>query len=442
VCAVLLFAPSALADDDWLPHPAGATWTYQWSDTAYSPAPTTENVSVDSQSGTNFKLAWRVDGEESTCDSNDATITGTVSFNDADNGIVPTDWCSNAPPPAIPILCAQATSCGNSIASTYYTVIWGALNTPVLAEPLEQGLTWDSSGGTAGDVTAVSTYLGQQKVTVPAFSAPVLAAEVRTQITQAGALGDPYGSGTRTTWWVYGVGPVKTVFDHSGSPGAVTTAVLQSTNQTAQTPPTDLDYFPLAKGLSRTYRWTNTKHLTKPETEKFTIDAILNDTVRFTVANVSGPIKVQGDYVFSKRLDGVTNLAGETSSATLLKFPPLGPRGSPASSRNHFVTPFDLMNFGIGTIMPAYPAAGDHWSETGHDYTTFGVKGTSTVIGIQDVTVPAGTFKALVIRSTLEQNGYPYGSGTRTSWFVAGKGLVKLVFDHDDHSVSTVVLVK
>jgi hypothetical protein len=46
------------------------------------------------------------------------------------------------------------------------------------------------------------------------------------------------------------------------------------------------------------------------------------------------------------------------------------------------------------------------------------------------------------VRSSLVQPGFPYGSGTRTCWFAPGKGLVKLVFAHGDHSTSTVVLVK
>jgi hypothetical protein len=58
------------------------------------------------------------------------------------------------------------------------------------------------------------------------------------------------------------------------------------------------------------------------------------------------------------------------------------------------------------------------------------------------VTVPAGTFQALVVTSTLEQPGFPFGSGTRTMWFVDGKGLVKLVFRHGDRSVSTVELLR
>ena len=56
--------------------------------------------------------------------------------------------------------------------------------------------------------------------------------------------------------------------------------------------------------------------------------------------------------------------------------------------------------------------------------------------------VPAGTFQALVVRSTLKQTGFPFGSGTRTSWFAPNRGLVKLCFQHGDGSVSTVELVK
>jgi hypothetical protein len=58
------------------------------------------------------------------------------------------------------------------------------------------------------------------------------------------------------------------------------------------------------------------------------------------------------------------------------------------------------------------------------------------------VHVPAGTFQALEIKSVLSQPGHRFGSGTRYSWFAPQRGLVKLVFDHADHSVSTIVLIK
>jgi hypothetical protein len=69
----------------------------------------------------------------------------------------------------------------------------------------------------------------------------------------------------------------------------------------------------------------------------------------------------------------------------------------------------------------------------------YGVTGTSTVMGVEPVSVPAGTYRALVIRTTLDEPGFPYGSGVRTSWFAPGKGLVKLVFKHADGSTSQVV---
>ena len=102
------------------------------------------------------------------------------------------------------------------------------------------------------------------------------------------------------------------------------------------------------------------------------------------------------------------------------------------------------MNFGLNPILTAYPGAGQSWgtSRSSSEYITYGVTGTSRILGPQTVRVPAGTFKAIAVRSTIRQPGFPYGSGTRTCWFAAGKGLVKLVFDHADGSVSTVVLLR
>ena len=385
--AALALAPVASAADNWLPHPADATWTYQWTDTTYSDAPTTEKVTVKSSKGAAFTLAWTTDG----VDNPDGAVStaGTVAFQESNNGIVNTDWSSTPPPSGWPVLCASASSCGNALSSTYYNVIWGSRN-PVLQEPLVQGLTWSSTGGAGNDVASTSSYLGQAPVTVPAFPQPVQAARVRTTISQAGALGDPYGSGTRTIWWVYGVGPVK------------------------------------------------------PEVQQVKVDAVVNGSARFTVKDVSGPIKVAGSYGFSKRLDGVTNLWGNTQSATQLKFPPLGPSFAAPANRRHLVTPLDLLTFGFNPVLPAYPAAGDTWSaeQPSRDYTTYGVTGGAKVLGVQTVKVPAGTFHALAVVSTLTENKFPYGSGTREAWFAPGKGLVKLVWKHADGSVSTVELLK
>jgi hypothetical protein len=432
---------SALAGD-WLPHPADATWTYQWTDSVYNTTPTKEKVTVKESKGPSFTLAWTT--QELGNPAAAPTSIGTVSFQDTNSGLINTNWGSNAPPEGFPILCATVSQCGNSLASTFYNVIWGE-RVPTLAEPLLKGLSWSSTGGTGNDVGSSNQYIGTETLTVPAFKEPVVAAKVRSDITQAGALGDPYGSGVRTVWWVYGVGPVKVVFEHAGGRSApLTTAILQSTSLTPKPPPTDANYFPLVKGKSFTYRWTNPKYLKQPVVEKATIAAVANGSAQISVQSISGPIKVQGAYGYTARLDGITNIWGSTKSASLSKLPKLGPLAADVSKRRHFTTPYDLMNFGFNPILPAYAAPGDGWvaDTQGRDWQVYGVSGSTKIAAIQTVTVPAGTFKALVVGSTLKQAGFPFGSGTRTMWFAPGVGLVKLVFRHGDGTVSQVELLK
>jgi hypothetical protein len=438
--ALVLVAPAAA--DGWLPHASDATWTYEWTDSVYAVTPTTEKVTVKSAAGSSFTLAWTTDGQGNA--SGAVQGSGTVSFQQTNSGLLNTDWTSNPPPSSFPILCATLASCGNSLASTYYNVIWGA-RAPVLSEPILHGLSWTSTGAAQNDVSSVNDYLGVEPVTVPAFPMPVMAAKIRSQITQGGALGDPYGSGIRTTWWVYGVGPVKIVFQHAGGTGASgTTPVLQSTNQVAAPPPPDASYFPLKLGLKGKYRWTNTRYFSKPEVETFSIDQAANGTAIAKVSSVSGPIKVQGAYQFTARTDGVTSVSSVTKAASLAKLPPLGPKSLPAAKRRHFFTPFDLMTYGFNPVIPAYPVAGGTWASdpASRDFDVYGVNGASRIVGVQKVTVPKGTYNALVVTSTLTQPGFPFGSGTRTMWFAPDLGLVKLQFKHRDGSVSVVELIR
>ena len=437
----LACAGSARADGSWLPHPADASWTYQWTDSVFSTTPTNELVTVKSQTGPSFVLAWTTENAGNP-DGTSPSI-GTASFQETSGGIVNTDWTSNPPPAVFPVLCPSSSACGNSLSSTLYNLIWGT-RSPVLAEPLLQGLSWSATGGAKSDVTSSSDYVGTEEVVVPAFPDGVAAAKIQSEIVQAGALGDPYGSGLRTVWWVYGVGPVKIVFAHSGGSGApVTTAVLQSTNQVPQASPPDADYFPLKVGLKGTYRWTNKRYMANPEVEKYSIDQAANGTAIFKVSSVSGPLKVAGAYQFTRRLDGVTSVASATKAASLAKLPPLGPRSLPPAKRRHFFTPFDLMTFGFNPVIPAYGTPGASWTSdpASRDFGVYGVTGKTTVLGVRTVKVPAGRFRALVVKSVLEQPGFRFGSGTRTSWFAPGRGLVKLQFRHGDGSVSLVELI-
>jgi hypothetical protein len=444
---VALMSVSPAAASDWLPHAAGATWTYQFTDSTYNATPSIEHVSVVKTSGATFTLGWTVDGALNKTNCPDgANLTGWVQFQDSNAGLVngPDGWCGAPPPAQFPTLCASTSQCGNSVSSTLYLLIWGS-RAPILGEPLLTSTSWNATGGAQNDVSSHSDYAGTESITVPAFPQPVVAAKIRTQITQAGALGDPYGSGVRTVWWVNGVGPVKVLFQHSGGTNApVTTAVLQETNQPAKPPPPLVAYFPMKAGIKGTYRWTNTKYFKKPEVQTFSIDQAANGTAIAKFQSVSGPMKVAGAYQFTTRLDGVTSVSSATKAASLARLPQLGPASAPPGDRRHFFTPFDLMTFGFNPLLPAYPSVGATWSSnpSSRDFAVYGVTGSSRIVGTQSVKVPAGTFKALVVTSALKQAGFPFGSGRRTMWFAPDRGLVKLQFKHGDGSVSLVELLR
>lgn len=441
VLLLLLVASPALADS-WWPHPADATWTYSWTDSVYSPTPTTEKVTVAQGAASRaWALGWTTQDQGN---AEGAVVSeGQAAFAESSGGIESTDWTSTAPPPTFPVLCPQAAGCGNSVAGTIYLVIWGG-RSPVLAEPLLDGTSWASTGGVDGDVTSSSAYEGIEEIEVPAFSEPVRAAKVRSDISQTGARGDPYGSGVRTVWWVYGVGPVKVRFEHAGGAGApVSTSVLQSTNLQPKPPPPDANLFPLVPGLASTYRWSNDEHLPKPSLQRMVVDAVVNGSGRIAVASLKGPIKLAASYGFTLRLDGLINIWGQVQAATIAKLPPLGPKSVPKDRRRQFVTPLDLLVFGLNPVLPAYPTEGDAWRATrpSRDFSTYGVRGGTRVLGTRTVEVPAGRFDAVAVRSRLRQKGFPWGSGVRTAYFAPGRGLVKLVFRHGDRSVSIVELV-
>jgi hypothetical protein len=298
------------------------------------------------------------------------------------------------------------------------------------------GTRWSSVGGADNDVASTNHYVGHVRVKVPAFPDGVDAARVDSEVTQAGAIGDPFGTLTRTAYWVRGVGPVRVVLRHAS--GETSQMDLAATSLKPLPLPSDVNLLPLNRGDSGKFRWRNSRYMKSWSTQSFSVSDVVNSTARVDFKNVSGPLKVAGAYALSTRLSGVTLLSGSTQSAGRVKFPRL------AKSRR-FVTPFDLMVFGFGPVIPALPAhKGDVWrsSRTSRDYKIFGVSGNSVVLGTRTVRVRAGKFKALAIRSRLKQTGSRFGSGTRTSYFAPGKGLVKLVFKHADGSVSRVERVK
>jgi hypothetical protein len=415
--------------DQWLPRSDGAEWVYSWSNSDYSPTPRQERYRLQARAGTSFRLKW----EEFGLGPYDVAASGTIDYKHTDAGLVNLNYQSTQPPAAFPILCASATECGNSLAGTHYMLIWGT-RSPTLAEPLLRGTRWNSLGGAQNDVASASRYLGRESVVVPAFPGGILAAKVESEVTQAGAIGDPFGSGVRTVYWVRGVGPVKILFRHAG--GEISQSELVGTNLPPRPLPPEVNLLPLNRGDSATYRWRNSRHMKQWSTQRFDVTEVVNNTARVDVKRVSGPINVAGGYTFATRLGGVTHLSAFTRAATRATFPRLGPRGA----ARRFFTPFDLMVYGFNPVVPVYASPGETWrsSRDSRDWRIFGVTGVSKILREQRVRTPAGGFMAVPVRSTLRQDGFPFGSGVRTSWFAPGKGLVKLSFRHRDGSVSTV----
>jgi hypothetical protein len=443
--ALALTAPAAasaqgLADpvDQWLPSSTGASWTYLW-DSAFSPQATKEKYTLELREGQAFRLAWTTEG----LGNPDGAVTaqGQMDYRRSDAGLTNTNWASTPPPGQFPVLCPSADNCANSLAGTHYLLIWGN-RSPVLLEPLLSGARWSSVGGSGNDVASSSRYMGQTRIKVAAFPNGIPVAKVQTQITQAGALGDPYGTGLRTVYWARGIGPVRIEFRHAG--GELSQSELTATSLGPRALPPDDNYLPLNRGNKFRLRWRNSKHMKRPSTQEFEVAEVVNNSARVDVRNISGPIRVRGSYAFATRVSGITNLSGATRASSLVHFPKLGPRGAASAERRRFTTPLDLALFGFGPVLPAYPKQGDEWKGVKGtlDYASFGVVGTTEVLGFQRIQTPIGRLRALAVRSKLTQSGFPFGSGTRTSWFSPGRGLVKLVFRHRDGSVSTVDRVR
>ena len=152
-------------------------------------------------------------------------------------------------------------------------------------------------------------------------------------------------------------------------------------------------------GTKGAYRWTNKRYFNKPVVETFNVDQAANGTAIVKFASKSGPLKVSGAYQLTLRLDGLTSVSSATKAASLAKLPPLGPSSLPVNKRRHFFTPFDLMTYGFNPVLPAYPAPGTVWTSdpSSRDFALYGVTGSTRVVGVQKVKVPAGTFQALVV---------------------------------------------
>ena len=155
------------------------------------------------------------------------------------------------------------------------------------------------------------------------------------------------------------------------------------------------DYFPLRVGDSWTYRSTNgdTQYSLRVLSEEKQADR----TIRYEVEKLAGA-KILASF---SKADGWVLMHSE-------RYPEhegLEAKYEPA--RQYLKNPL---------------RAGSQWGWKGEDYTKTEIEEMNQVVGPEDVTVPAGKFRAMKVVSTVGGAAAPL---TRTSWYADGVGLVK-----------------
>ena len=126
------------------------------------------------------------------------------------------------------------------------------------------------------------------------------------------------------------------------------------------------------------------------------------------VKSVSGPIKVAGAYGFTLRNERADEHLGHDPGRVAREVPAARAESLPESKRPpllHAVRPHGLrLQPGLPRVSRRRPTAG---TARRPDATSsvYGVTGKAELLGLQTVKVPAGKFQAIVVRTTLKQNG-------------------------------------
>lgn len=190
----------------------------------------------------------------------------------------------------------------------------------------------------------------------------------------------------------------------------------------AATAPCDNAYMPVKAGAKWTY--TGTNNVTGASKEVNTITDVGADS--FTVSVDTGG-KVSWTETWTCTKDGLLQLQNNGGALSAIA---QGPDGT--------ATVTTKSNTGI--TLPLNPKPGDTWTqvtvvEINGSGVTVSTKSTSTykAVGRESVTVPDGTFDAMRIDGTVDSvatfaNGKSMPvSGTISSWWVRGKGMVKAI---------------
>ena len=214
-------------------------------------------------------------GRRSSSARGDSPAAGTMDFRHTDAGLVNLNYQSYASRRRSSRSCAPCGhDCANSVAGTLLPADLGhaladAGRAAGAGHPLELARRRQQRRRQRRAATS-----GARSVMVPRLPA---AASTRrrceSEITQAGAIGDPFGSGVRTVWWVRGVGPGQ---DRPSATRAARSSEAELRSTTLK---------PLAASLRRrtccrstaatrcVYRWRNSRHMKRWSRQRFDVSA-------------------------------------------------------------------------------------------------------------------------------------------------------------------------
>jgi DUF3108-like len=168
----------------------------------------------------------------------------------------------------------------------------------------------------------------------------------------------------------------------------------------AKEPKASTDYFPLRVGDSWTYR-------NSADQSEYTLKVLgeekqADGSVRYQVEKLAGPkdSPVRIHLWFSKA-NGWVLLHGE-------RYP------EHEGMEAKYEPPKQYL--------PSPPAPDAKWEWNGKDYTQTPMREKSRVVGSEEITVPAGKFRALKVVTEVTGNSAPV---TKTYWYAGGVGLVK-----------------
>ena len=176
------------------------------------------------------------------------------------------------------------------------------------------------------------------------------------------------------------------------------------------------EYFPRITGYEMVYRWNNTIY--HPN--------IITETCVFSNPNTIN-CSWSLDY---ESAEGTFNLMKTSEYIRWTGYSTAGTDPFPLPMYMFFYYAYMPNNFLKNNF-----SVGDSWSGSGTFVGTEDYSATTYVIGIEEISVPAGTFSCIKLKTEFNSSN-DYLNGTRYMWLAKDVGIVKLVYQHSDGSVT------